>query len=291
MRKLLLLATVSATVSMSASAACVPVTGSRILARDLARADAQYAALPSTLVAGFNAEPGMTRTFTGAELQRLAKTNGIEISNPASLCFELPMQHLKPEDVTVAMQSVLPREASLKIIQIQSATVPAGQLEFPLNNLDSTGLWRGDIKYAEGKEAPVWARVAVTANYTAVVAATDLPAGAAIPVSALRIEQRIGPLQHEPAAASIADVAGRAPKRNLKAGMLVLASVLTTAPAVQRGDSVRVDVHSGPARLHFEAIVENPASTGSLVDLRNPANGKVFKARLDTPSTATVELK
>lgn len=274
----------------AALAACHPVTGSRILARDLAGADAQYAALPSTLVAGFSAEPGQTRILTASQLQRLAGAYGLKIENPADLCFELPVARLKEEDVASAMRRVLPLEATLKVLEIQSAVAPEGTLEFSLDNLEPSGAWRGYVKYADTKKAPVWARVAITANYTAVVAAADLPADVAIPASALRLEHRTGPLQHEAAAISIAEVEGRAPKRPLKAGALVLTGLLIDPPAVHRGDSVRVEVRSGPARLHFDAIVETPALKGAMVELRNPANGKTFKARLDSPSTATIEL-
>jgi len=281
MRHLLLFAALSA---------CHPVTGSRILARDLAGADAQYAALPSTLIAGFSAEPGAPRVFTAAQLRRLAAANGLKIENPADLCFEIPMSRLKEDDALSAMRRVLPPEATLKILEIQSAAVPAGNLEFPLSGLQSAGLWRGEVKYADTKTFPVWARVSLSVNYSAVVAAADLPADIAIPEGALRLEQRTGSLQHEITAATIAEVVGRAPKHLLRAGALIPIALLTEPPAVHRGDSVRVEVRSGPARLHFDAIAEAPAFKGAIVALRNPANGKTFKARLDSPNTAILQL-
>ena len=64
----------------------------------------------------------------------------------------------------------------------------------------------------------------------------------------------------------------------------------TEPPAVHRGDPVRVEVRSGAARLHFDAVAEAPASAGATVELRNPINGKTFKARLDSPRTAIVDL-
>jgi flagella basal body P-ring formation protein FlgA len=286
MRHLLLLAILSGT----SLPGCVPVTASRILARDLALADSRYSALPSTLVAGFTAEPGRTRTLTAAQLQRLARANGLDIENPADLCFELPVSRLKEDDAIAAMRRVLPPEAILKLLEIQTLAAPAGDLEFFLAGLEPSGLWRGDVKYAETKKTPVWARVAITINYSAVVAATDLPADLAIPAGALRVEQKTGPMLHELTAASIADVAGRAPKRPVRAGALIPVALLTDPPDVHRGDSVRVEVRSGPALLHFDAIADAPARRGAIVELRNPASGKTFKARLDSPSTATVEL-
>jgi flagella basal body P-ring formation protein FlgA len=274
----------------TASPACVPVATSRITGRDLALADPRFAALPSTLVAGFNAEPGKSRIFTGSELQRLAKTNGLVIDQPSDLCFQFPINQLTAENAIAAMRRVLPTEATLDLLEIQSTPVPEGVLEFPLAGLEPGGTWRGYVKFAESSKAPVWARVSVTVPYSAVIAATDLPADMPIPASAVRLEQRTGPLQHESAATRIADVVGRAPGRTLKAGALIPVNLLTDPPAVHRGDPVRVEVRSGAARLHFDAIAEAPAGKGAMVELRNPLNGKTFKARLDSPTTATLEV-
>jgi flagella basal body P-ring formation protein FlgA len=274
----------------TASAACIPATGSRILGRDIAQADARYSALPSTLIAGFNADPGMKRIFTAVELQRLARANGIQIENPSDICFEFPMRQLSKEDAAAAMRRQIPAEASLEILEIASAQVPAGELEFPLDGLEATGLWRGDVKYAETKKAPVWARVSVTAKYSVIVAATDLPAGAPIAASSIRIEQKTGPLRHETTPARLSDVEGLAPRQALKAGAPITAAQLIDPPAVHRGDAVRVEVRSGPTRLHFDAIAEASARRGDTIELRNPLNGKTFKARLDSPTTAIIEI-
>lgn len=66
---------------------------------------------------------------------------------------------------------------------------------------------------------------------------------------------------------------------------------VTDAPALRRGDTVKVEVRSGEARIHFEAVAECAARTGELVELRNPVNGKTFKARLESLSTAVLVLK
>ncbi len=85
------------TTSWACCAACTPVAGSRIFARDLATADARFAALPSTLAVGFTPTPGAKRVFAAAELARIAKANGLELSGVglsgvvADVCFELAM--------------------------------------------------------------------------------------------------------------------------------------------------------------------------------------------------------
>jgi flagella basal body P-ring formation protein FlgA len=285
MRRLLVYLALSAS-----SQACLPVSGSRILGRDLALADPRYSALPATLVAAFTAEPGKIRTLAAADLQRLAKANGLSLDNPEELCFEFPMRQVAEEDAVTAMRRVLPAEATLKVIEMQSARIPEGDLTFPLDGLDPAGMWRGYVKYAEARKAPVWARVAITVDYTAVVATTDLPADLPISAASLQLEKITGGLQREIAASSISEVAGRAPARLVKAGAPVPVALLVDPPAIHRGDPVRVEVRSGLARLHFDAIAEAPARKGAIVELRNPLNGKTFKARLDSPSSATIDV-
>src|ERR1700733_11048018 len=112
-----------------ASAACLPITGNRILGRDLALADPQFSALPATLTVGFAPSPGTKRIYSAAELQRLARANGIASTEPVALCFQLPMRQIGEEDAAAAMRRVLPDGASLKIVELPKIDVPAGELE------------------------------------------------------------------------------------------------------------------------------------------------------------------
>jgi flagella basal body P-ring formation protein FlgA len=278
-----------------ASADCLPITRNRILGRDLAAADSQFAALPATLTVGFAPAPGTKRVFDGAELERLARANGISVRAPAEICFELPMRQIAEEEVTAAMRSSLPADATLRIVELAKTEVPAGQIEFPIEGLEpappatpGTQLWRGYDKYAETRKVAIWARVSVTVRFTAVIAEKDLSANAVINSAALRIETRTGPLPREKVAIRMEDVSGRMPKLALKAGSWIPLATLVNPPTVRRGDSVRVEVESGPARLHFEAVAENAANEGELVELRNPLNGKIFRARLEAGGGATL---
>jgi flagella basal body P-ring formation protein FlgA len=102
------------------------------------------------------------------------------------------------------------------------------------------------------------------------------------------METRTGPLEREKSASRIEDVQGRVARRPVKAGTPVPAAILTEAPAVRRGDSVSVEVESGLAHLRFEAIAENTARDGEMVELRNPLNGKTFRARLNADGRAVI---
>jgi hypothetical protein len=63
---------------------------------------------------------------------------------------------------------------------------------------------------------------------------------------------------------------------------------LTQPLAVHRGEAVRVDVASGPARLHFEAVAESDAREGDFVALKNPLSGKTFRAKVGAGGKVSV---
>jgi flagella basal body P-ring formation protein FlgA len=278
-----------------AFAGCIPITGNRILGRDLALADPHFSALPASLTVGFTPAPGTKRIYSILELQRLARANGISLIGPGDICFELPMGRLTEEDATSSMRRSLPTEAALKIIELAKIDVPAGLLEFPIEGLEQPAptnhgvqLWRGHVKYAETRQASVWARVEITVQYQSVVAAKDLAQDVPIVAGSVRVESHTGPLEREKPATRIEDVLGRIPKRALRAGSIVPIAILADAPNVRKGDRISVEVRNGLTHLRFEAIAESAARDGDMVALRNPFNGKTFKAKLDPGAKALI---
>jgi flagella basal body P-ring formation protein FlgA len=278
-----------------AVAECLPATGNRIVGRDLALADKRFAALPATLTVGFAPTPGARRVFDVPELQKLARGNAIPAEGLTGICFELAIHSLNAEDAVIAMRQALPSDVTLKIVELPVLKVPTGKVEFPLPGLEpplesnhGVQLWRGDVIYAETRHISIWARVEVMAQYQAVVATKDLPAGAVIDAGSLRVETGTGPLEREKSASRVEDVRGRIVKHAVKAGAPIPLAILAEPPDVHRGDAVSVEVRSGPAHLQFEAIAETSARDGELVELRNPLNGKVFKARLNPDGRAVI---
>lgn len=234
--------------------ACLPITGSRILGRDLAAAEPGLANLPETLTVAFAPAPGTKRIFSAFELARIAKVNAIAFEPVADLCFEVPLRNLSADEALTAMHRVLPAGAEITLVELQRTSVPAGTLEFPLSGLqpitagvdgERAQLWRGFVTYAETKRAPFWARVVLASH----------PLSARGPVSV-----------HE------------APPGT------------PGTDEIHRGDMVRVDVECGRAHLVVEAVALSGGHAGDLVDLRNPATGKTFKARVLTASQARIVL-
>lgn len=273
------------------SAACRPVTGDRILGRDLAQANPAFAALPALAQFGYAPAPGSTRTLPVTELQRIARANGIALDNPGEICFEIPLHPPSESDFADAMRRSLPSAAAVRIVDMTHAPLPTGRIDFPLSGLEpaATGnggieMWRGFVQYTETRRVAVWARVSVRVEYRAVVLRHDVPAGTMIDETALRVDTRTGSPRHETIAgamaAGIEDVAGRALRQPLRAGAEVPLALLIESPAVHRGESVHVEIQSGSALLRFEAIAQTDARAGELTDMRNPLTGKTFRARI-----------
>ena len=281
-----------------AFAGCLPVTGTKITARDLALADPRYASLPPDLTIGYPPTPGTQRVFAAAELSRIASANDLRLTAPtAEVCFEIALRQVSRDEAISAMRRSLPANADVNIMELAALGIPSGDLEFPVTGLDpappgSEGvqLWHGFVRYAGTRRAPFWARVLVTITYNAVFAVRDIQPGVPIDAGDLRIGTVRGPFRNEAPVLQIEDIKGRMVRSPVKADSLMALTLLSDPPAVRRGDSVRVEVRSGLARLHFDAVAESAARAGDIVELRNPLSGKVFRARLESGSKATLIL-
>jgi len=281
-----------AVLTIPAFAACIPLAGDRILGRDLALANPEFAALPSTMTIGYAPAPGVQRIFAVAELNRIARANRITLSNPAEVCFEIPMRPMTEAETKEAMLRSLPAGTELTIVELPKTNVPAGRLEFLLAGLERSAngarLWHGSARYGETLRMPIWARVTVERKYVAVVAGKDLPLNVPIDPNSLRMETVSVPLDSERLAERIEDVLGRVPKKSVHAGEPIPLAILNLPPVVHRGDAIKVEVRSGQTRLVFDAVAQGSAGNGEMVDLRNPDSGRIFRARVEDSGRAVV---
>jgi flagella basal body P-ring formation protein FlgA len=281
-----------AALSTRAFAACIPLAGDRILGVDLALANPDFSSLPAGMTIAYAPAPGVMRIFAVAELNRIARANRITLSNPAEVCFEIPMRSMTEVETKEAMLRSLPAGTELTIVELPKSSVPAGRLEFALGGLEpavnGARLWRGSVRYGETLKMPVWARVTVERKYVAVVAGKDLPLNVPIDPNSLRLETVSVPLDSERIAERIEDVLGRVPKKPVHAGEPIPLAILNLPPVVHRGDAIRVEVRSGATRLVFDAIAQAAAGNGEMVDLRNPDSGRIFRARVEESGHAVV---
>jgi flagella basal body P-ring formation protein FlgA len=277
------------------AAACLPTTTSRITGHDLASAEPAFAALPASYTVGIAPEPGMKRTFAAADLARIAAANHIAKTAFTEVCFEVPTRNLAEKDVLAAMKRALPPQTEVKIIEVSKGAEPAGAIEFALAALEppaadagGSQFWRGFVRYAETRKAPIWARVTVVEHFKAVVATRDLTPNTVLGSFGISVEERTGPPRRDKIALNLTDVARRQLLRPIKAGDVIPLSALAPAWDIRPGDPIRVEVRSGDARLSLDAIAESQAREGDMVQIRNPGSGRMFRARLEQGARAVL---
>jgi len=274
--------------------ACVPLSGDRILARDLASANSQFSALPSTLQLGYAPVPGSSRVFTVGELEQIARTGEVILSAPTELCFEFPLHVPVESEYLKPMRQALAPEASLQILEMSSASIPSGRVVFPASGLepptghDKSQLWRGYVQYTESRRVPVWAKVAVSMTYSAVVARKELRAETTIDATSIQIETHTGPVSRIPSASLADQVIGLVVRQTVIVGAEIPLSILEKPLVTRRGDLVKVEVQSGHTTLRFNAVAQSVSRAGEMADLLNPASGKHFRARVEAGPRAII---
>ncbi len=137
------------------------------------------------------------------------------------------------------------------------------------------------MRYAGDRRFPIWARVAVRVRSPRLVAAADLKAGHAVEASQLRVEFREDAPASGAVATSIEEVSGRVPRRTIRAGTALRQDWFDAPKEISRGDTVRVEVRSGGARIEMEALAEGSGSAGQTIPVRNPQSTNCFLARIE----------
>jgi flagella basal body P-ring formation protein FlgA len=262
-----------------AGAQCLPVSGPRILAEDLARAVPAFAGLAPELALGDAPAPGARRAYGAAELARLALRYGLAVEPGVEACFARPLETLTGERVAAALRAALPA-ARIEVVDFSRQPVPPGELRFPapVFRADQTSnaplLWHGVVSASGQADFPVWASVRIRVSGTRAVAAQALVPGRPIERSQLREEPYEGP----PGQPELSEIVGRGPRRPIQAGTPIERQMLEAPADVLRGERVQVEIRSGGVRLTMEAEAQASGSRGAVVGVRNSANGKILRA-------------
>ena len=271
--------------------ACNIIDGDRILGKDLAAASTSFAALDPKVEIGAAPMAGVQRVLRPEELVRLARANGIQLTEPASaVCFERATAPLTAERILPILRQALGTEdAEIEMLDFSRFGVPQGTLEFPKSSLMPNGVWRGRVLYEQGHSMPIWVKVRISVQRTWVETTDNLATGKAIELSQLIV--KTGPrFPFEPVLmTSLESVVGRRAARTLPAGTPITAAMLTIAHDIERGDMVAVEVRVGAATLAFEAKAEGSGRAGESIMIKNPENGKSFLAKIQDKGHVLVE--
>jgi flagella basal body P-ring formation protein FlgA len=273
----------------AAPAACISVSGDRIRAADLAPTIPGFFAVDPEQIIGYAPAPGVQRVFTARELGMVCRRFGVGFDPPAGrdLCFERAAKPLGKEQIAAAISATLARgDATIEVLDFSRAALPEGALVFPLSGavrptlaqLEAPTLWRGVVRTASGQTFAVWAKVRVTVESAGVMAGRRLRKGEAVQAGDVVLTPvRYSPL-FDPSLKSVDAVVGKLLKQDVEAGGIVLRAFLEDPKEVPAGLYAHVEVESGQALISFEAKAQTGGRTGDTVLLRNPANGRSFRA-------------
>jgi len=210
----------------------------------------------------------------------------------ALICVARPVKPLDPLRLRVAMLRTYP-SASIDILDFSRQPVPDGPLEFPRAGLHRSAdgaLWTGSVTYAANRRLSVWARVRIVESVRRVVANLDLAPGRTVDERSVSAVTRREFPCGEPYAESLADVVGRWPRRAIPAGAALRTDQLTGPKAVLAGDEVAVEVRNGGAVLLLEGKAEAAGAVGEAILVRNPASGRLIRARVVAPGKVALDL-
>src|ERR1700733_925039 len=190
-----------------ASDGCNKIQSDMILARDVAAVVPAFAQIPGNFNLGYVLASGEPRILRGADLQRIAKNQKVDLDGLPDVCFARETFAPQPDQLRKAMLTELSgadpnlggqvlADPKIEILSWSTQLAPVGELVFPRAGMQlpqGSGtqrdvLWHGYVRYGDDHQFPVWAKVRITARITRVVAAANIPAGKPIQASQIRLE-------------------------------------------------------------------------------------------------------
>ncbi len=267
---------------------CHTISSDVIFARDVAAVIPGFTRVAGDFRLGAVSDSGAPRILAGADLQRIARNQGVELVDLPDVCFALRVFVPQADEIRVAMRKTL-RDvpgidaAKIEISSSSQQPVPFGDLVFPRSGLQlpsgiqQEAMWRGFVRHTGG-DFPVWAKVRVIANTTRIVAIANIPSGKPIQRNQVRLETCEDSLLDETTARNLDEVIGYLPKSVLRADFPIRKTQLAPAPDVEKGELVDVQVFAGAAHLVVKAKAQADGFKGSSILMHNLSSGKDFSA-------------
>lgn len=277
---------------------CLPIQAERIFAEDLAKAVPAFAEARGQWVA-LSPLAGAERRFLKAELVRLARRLGLgegairSAEWPESVCFAYPESPLDQTRLELALANAAGGPVEADVIDFSRFPVPPGPIEFARGGLtsdraDGARLLRGSVLYAPGRKQPIWVRIRPRIQRHVLVTLRELQPGEVVDAGAVRSEPTT--LQGGPALSSLSEIEGLSARRAIPAGTRITRSLFVRARDVDPGQTVKVQVSSGAARLNFEARAETGGFSGDQILIRSPLSDQRVKVRVAGRGRAEIEV-
>lgn len=146
---------------------CIEAHGDRILARDLAPAVPELAAVPGDAVFGLAPRPGIERRIRPEELRSFASRWSVAVGSVEPLCVIGRLRTVDAAEAGAALRAplraLLGEDAPVEVIAVGGRAAPEGELVFPPSSWTFEAKdrirWRGYVVSASGARYPVWAVV------------------------------------------------------------------------------------------------------------------------------------
>ena len=273
------------------AAACLPSSGPKITAKDIAAAVSGFVPADPAAVFGYSPEPNVQRVVHPAELQRFLTEQQFTGTIPATdVCFARPTALLSEAAVVQAMQAAIGKDAHIEVVEISRFPAPAGELVFPREDIGAPpiALWRGFVRYDGDKKFVVWARVKLTVRNIRMIALEDLRPGVPIHASQVALQTVEEFPSRRTTPTTLNKIEGALPRRFINADSPLWSDSFDPPNAITKGDRVSVLVRSGLAQLTLDAEAQASGRQGDLVSFKNPESGKLFRARIEGPGKATL---
>jgi flagella basal body P-ring formation protein FlgA len=282
----------------AAEPSCLLVQGDSVLDSDL------ESVLPGSSVpaAGrplMRAPVAGARRWIGAEeLTRLLGVRASEVRiPPQGICLERVARHLEESLLRESLRKVIQDDTvSIEILDFSRYPLPEGQLQFSRSGLiaspstkpERAVLWRGRVLSDDRRSTPVWVRLRMYVERNLPAAAHELTPGRPLTEDDIIVtRRRIFPLQWP--VLDPGQVLGKAVKRRVAAGELLLTSILKQPRTVEPGDLVTAEVNHAGIRLRLPAIAETGGVDGELIWLKPAKGGRRFRGRIQEHGLVIVE--
>ena len=209
-------------------AGCHTIPADVVFARDVAAIIPAFTQVAGDFRLGAVPDSGAPRIFEGADLQRIARNQGVELLDPPDVCFALRVFVPQPDEIRAAMRRTLTRcprnrRSENRDFFFQSTPGPVWRADLsraadcncpPEYNRKCCGVDSCAIREAIfrcGRRCASWP------TSTRIVAPANIPSGKPIQKSQVRLESCEDSLLDETTARNLDEVVGHLPKSVLRA--------------------------------------------------------------------------
>lgn len=287
---------ISLACSVWAESRCVVVDHSSVTAGDLAAAIPAFGVISVNRHLVWAPAPGLTRWLKPDELQKLAASAGETVSTAAAICVQRKSVVFTEAQVVAALEERLPVGSEVRVLDYCRLPMMSGQIRFETRpSVRPSGEkqrlhWKGSVVGDDRRTAPFWATVQVRVKRRAVRATRQIPVNAILCRDDLLEATEDASTVEAGPSPSLSELVGKETTRKIEPQQLIKSSWLRVPQLIRRGQTVRVMVESGQAKLGLDARALSGGNRGDTLMVKNDENGRTLRAEVTGPGEAAIRL-